>query len=96
MEQVAVMKADVFEYLKKCNSQVADIIFADPPFELKNYDELIDLIFDNKLLKEKGTFILEHQSKNHFTGNKYFTEERKYGNVAFSFFRQTLYTNFET
>lgn len=87
MENASAARADVFEYLKKCTGFVADIIFADPPFELKNYDELIDLIFENKLLKEKGTFILEHQSKNHFTGNKYFTEERKYGNVAFSFFK---------
>jgi 16S rRNA (guanine966-N2)-methyltransferase len=86
MENASAARADVFEYVKKSPAPAADIIFADPPFELKNYDELIDLIFENKLLKEKGIFILEHQSKNHFTGNRYFIEERKYGNVAFTFF----------
>ena len=86
MENASVLRADVFLYLKKCRNDIADIIFADPPFDLKNYDTLIDIIFENKLLKNNGIFILEHQSKNHFTGNKYFSEERKYGNVTFSFF----------
>jgi len=86
MENAAAVKADAFEYLRNCNSSVADIIFADPPFEMKNYDELIDLIFEDKLLKDKGAFILEHHSKTHFTKNKHFSEERKYSNVAFTFF----------
>jgi len=89
-ENAFVIRADVFEYLKKTSRAAADIIFADPPFELKNYDELIDLIFENKLLKEKGIFILEHQSKNHFTESKHFMEERKYGNVSFTFFAEKI------
>jgi 16S rRNA (guanine966-N2)-methyltransferase len=85
MKQITAVRADVFEFIKKCNQQF-DIIFADPPFELKNYDELIDAIFEKNLVNAKGTLILEHLSKNHFAGHKYFSEERKYGNVAFSFF----------
>jgi 16S rRNA (guanine966-N2)-methyltransferase len=89
MENASVIRSDVFGYLKNCRDSIADIIFADPPFDLKNYDTLIDIIFENKLLKNNGVFILEHQSKNHFTGNKYFNEERKYGNVTFSFFSKS-------
>jgi 16S rRNA (guanine966-N2)-methyltransferase len=86
MENASANRCDVFEYLKNYRDNIADIIFADPPFDLKNYDTLIDIIFENKLLKNNGLFILEHQSKNHFTGNIYFNEERKYGKVTFSFF----------
>ncbi|MEO5570944.1 MAG: 16S rRNA (guanine(966)-N(2))-methyltransferase RsmD [Bacteroidia bacterium] len=83
----SVSRADVFEYLKNCTSRF-DIIFADPPFELKNYHELIAAVFEKNLLNPKGTFILEHHSKNHFTDHTYFSEERKYGNVSFTFFAE--------
>lgn len=63
-----------------------DVIFADPPYDISNHVELIEKIFENKLLSVNGIFILEHQSKKHFTENNYFSEERKYGNATFTFF----------
>lgn len=80
-----VVRADVFKFLKDHYTSY-DIIFADPPFEIKNYYELIASIFQNKLLNNKGAFILEHQSKIHFTELTYFSEERKFGNITFTFF----------
>lgn len=81
----SVIKSDVFSFLKTSH-QKFDIVFADPPFDFKQYKELVQIIFENNMLQKNGLFILEHQSKNHFSENDYFHEERKYGNVAFSFF----------
>lgn len=86
--QISVQRADVFDYLKKFRGKKSfDIVFADPPFELeeKKYNELISLVLNNNYVKENGIFILEHQTKNKLNHENIF-EERKYGNVSFSFF----------
>jgi 16S rRNA (guanine966-N2)-methyltransferase len=84
-ENADVIREDAFEFVKN-HSHSYDIVFADPPFDMKNYDELVTLIFENKLVNTKGAFILEHQSKIHFTDHNNFIEERKFGNITFSFF----------
>lgn len=84
-ENCSVVKSDVFSFILNYAGSF-DIIFADPPFSLENKDELIHLVFENNTLTEKGVFILEHQSKTHFAEHPNFVEERKYGNVTFSFF----------
>ncbi|MBS2210849.1 16S rRNA (guanine(966)-N(2))-methyltransferase RsmD [Carboxylicivirga mesophila] len=84
-DTIKVIKADVFKYIQK-DSMTYDLVFADPPFDLKNFDEIPDLFFENKLLKEDGVFILEHSDKKSFVDHPYFTEVKKYGKVHFSFF----------
>ncbi len=80
------LKADVFKFLDSCREQF-DLIFADPPYDMKNIDSLPDIIFKNNLLKLDGLFILEHSRKLNFTLHPNFTNERVYGNVHYSFFK---------
>ena len=80
------IKYDVFGYIKYCR-KTYDIIFADPPYELKHIDTLPSLIFENNLLKDKGWFILEHSKKHDFVTNPNYFDSRTYGSVNFSFFR---------
>lgn len=84
-----IQKADVFDWLKKNRGgkKQYDIIFADPPFDLpvNKYDELINLVMSNSYVKDKGTFVLEHQSRMKLE-HPNLKETRKYGNVSFSFF----------
>lgn len=63
-----------------------NVIFADPPYELKNLTEIPDLIFKYDLLEKEGIFILEHSAKNKFDTHPCFSFHRNYGNVNFSFF----------
>jgi len=87
--QINVMRADVFEYLKKNrNRKTYEIVVADPPFETeeKKYQELISLVLNNNYLKENGVFILEHQSRTKLE-HPNLIDTRKYGNVSFSFFK---------
>lgn len=84
-KELLTVKADVFSFIKSCN-QKFDIIFADPPYDLKDLSKIPAKIFDHGLLKPNGVFILEHSKNNSFTDHPSFKEERKYGNVHFSFF----------
>ena len=85
MDQVSVIRADAFRYLKK-PTQSFDFIFADPPFDHPGLAELPDLIFSTDILNNQGIFILEHPGYYSFTAHPHFLQSRKYGGVNFSFF----------
>jgi 16S rRNA (guanine(966)-N(2))-methyltransferase RsmD len=85
MDQVSVIRADAFRYLKR-PTQSFDIIFADPPFDHPGLSELPDLIFRTEILNSEGIFILEHPGKHSFTAHPHFSQHRKYGGVNFTFF----------
>ena len=84
-QNVDVFKTDVFKFLKMCR-QKFDIIFADPPFDLKNIEEVYNLVFKNNLLSEGSWLIIEHSEKHDFSKYPYFFKLKRYGNVLFSFF----------
>ncbi len=83
--QMQVIQSDVFEFLDK-HSGSYDIIFADPPYDLENIDEIYDKVMDNNLLNKKGMLIIEHPQGIDLSDKEYFTRMRKYGKVHFSFF----------
>lgn len=78
---------DVFKYLSRCHEKF-DIVFADPPYQLENIEEIPDIVLDRGILNEKGLFILEHGKTNDFSQHPNFIEHRSWGSVNFSFFRQ--------
>lgn len=77
---------DVKAYLKTCTFKY-DIVFADPPYELKWLKEIPDLVTQSGVLKDDGFFILEHPRDINFEGHPLFFEHRNYGGVNFSFFK---------
>lgn len=79
------VRADVFKFMKSTH-RCFDLVFADPPYELKELETLPDLVLGNGLLKPGGLFVLEHGKKNHFEAHPCFIEHRSYGSVNFSFF----------
>lgn len=84
--QLSVFKNDVFKYLKKYPKQF-DLIFADPPYNLKNIEEIVNLVFKNGLLNKDGQLIIEHDRNSNFSDHPNFIQHRKYGNVNFSIFK---------
>lgn len=86
------MRADVFRYIERCNEQF-DFIFADPPYALKELESIPSRIFEKKLLKKEGIFVLEHGKDNHFENDPHFIDHRVYGSVNFSFFKAKERTN---
>jgi len=63
-----------------------DLIFADPPYEMEEAENLPELIFEKQLLKPDGIFVLEHKKSLDFNHLRFFSDHRVYGNVNFSFF----------
>jgi 16S rRNA (guanine966-N2)-methyltransferase len=80
------LRGDVFRYIEKCNEQF-DFIFADPPYALKELSTIPQKIFEYKLLKPEGLFVLEHGKNLSFEQDPHFIEHRHYGSVNFSFFK---------
>ena len=79
------VRGEAFRFLKSCKQQY-DLIFADPPYALKELATLPDIIFEKQLLKEDGIFVLEHGKDHEFSQHPHFKEHRQYGSVNFSIF----------
>ncbi len=79
------IKSDAFKFLKD-NKRKYDVIFADPPYDLTNIEEIHQLVFEHNLLNENGILIIEHGPKTKLEHLLHFDQHRKYGNVNFSFF----------
>ncbi len=80
------LRADVFKFLKTCHEQY-DLIFADPPYALRELPAIPDLVLERGLLKEGGLFVFEHGKTNDFSAHPRFVEHRAYGSVNFSIFK---------
>ena len=85
IENCTVVKNDVFRFLDHCN-ETFDLIFAGPPYALKNIDDLPKIVRERKLLKKNGWFILEHTPANNYENELLFKTMRNYGTTIFSIF----------
>lgn len=83
--EIKAIKSNAFVFIQRIKEQY-DLIFADPPYDLKNLETIPNEIFENKLLKKDGLLILEHSEQNNFSSHPNFTNHKKYGSVNFSFF----------
>lgn len=84
-----VVRADVFDLLKRANRQF-DIVFADPPYAIEGLATLPDLVFEKRLLTDDGIFILEHPREYSFEEHPHFWQHRAYGKVNFTFFAMKI------
>lgn len=84
--QVNTVRSDAFKVIKN-PWESYDLIFADPPYDLKELESIPELILRSKLLEKDGWLILEHPSKLNFSHVPGLFDHRNYGNVNFSFFK---------
>jgi len=87
IKNLSAIKADAFSFVNRCSAKY-NIIFADPPYDLKGIDQIPDLIFNREIIAEGGCFILEHSGNYKFDNHPFFLEHRSYGSVNFSFFKK--------
>ena len=87
IENARAFKTDVFKFIKT-SPQKFNFIFADPPFDFKNFSDIPDAILNLDILAEDGLFILEHPKEFQFSRHPFFKEIRNYGKVNFSFFEK--------
>ena len=86
-DSINPIKGDALKYLERAYAKW-DIIFADPPYDLAIHDQLIETVFRKDLLTEDGILIIEHPNTVKLDTHPYCTDNRKYGNVHFSFFEK--------
>lgn len=86
---INTIKADVFKFLESHRGSY-DVVFADPPYDFsdKQFAEISKLVFDNDLLSEKGTLIIEHSQETDLSNNEHFTQVKRYGGCMFSIFEK--------
>jgi 16S rRNA (guanine(966)-N(2))-methyltransferase RsmD len=81
-----IVRDDVFRFIRRCGAKY-DIIFADPPYALKELGEIPNMILDGEMLNEEGLFIFEHGKDYDFSQHPRFIRHIAYGSVNFSFFK---------
>lgn len=84
MSSYKMVKSPVLPFLKR-DKQVFDLVYADPPYDSKDYAFLPSAILDGGKLKPGGTFILEHSSTRKIA-HPLLSDQRAYGQSTLSFF----------
>jgi len=84
---IAAIKSNVFTFLEK-NSGAYDVIFADPPYHMEQaqFEKLVNLIFEKKLLAGEGMLIVEHSKHTKLAAMPHFSFDKHYGGSVFTFF----------
>jgi len=84
---ITAIKSDVFKFLEKSKAHY-DIIFADPPYgmEQKDFEKIIELVFEKELLEDDGMMIIEHSKYTKLEHMENFSFEKAYGGSVFTFF----------
>jgi 16S rRNA (guanine966-N2)-methyltransferase len=84
---ITAIKSDVFKFLEKHNGNY-DIIFADPPYglEQKEFEKIIELIFESELLNEEGMLVVEHSKYTKLDHMANYSFQKNYGGSVFTFF----------
>ena len=93
LENITVVRSDVFRFIDQCNDKF-DFIFAGPPYALSTIDELPVKIFQKQFLHSGGWFVLEHTPRNNYESHPAYSTQRNYGTTVFSIFinRDTVTT----
>lgn len=88
IQNMKAVKMDVFKFINQC-TDTFDFIFAGPPYALTAIDDLAKQVFEKKLLKKNGWFVLEHTPRNDYKMFPFYKSERNYGTTVFSTFIET-------
>ncbi|OKY82267.1 MAG: 16S rRNA (guanine(966)-N(2))-methyltransferase RsmD [Alistipes sp. 56_11] len=86
MENLYAVRANAFLYLKSASKRF-DVIFSDAPYDLEGSEQVVELVFERKLLRPGGLLIFEHSKERSFEGHPALLQVRTYGSVHFSVFR---------
>ena len=80
-----LIKANAFDFVTN-NKLTADIVFADPPYNIES-EQFLSLIEEVlKATNEVGLCIIEHSKHTDLSAGLHYKETRNYGGSSFSFF----------
>ncbi len=85
ISNLQVRQADSFRFIRQ-NPGKYSLVFADPPYNMDDFEDISHQVFENGLLSENGWLVIEHPKEIDFSDQPFFHGHRKYGKVNFSFF----------
>ena len=91
-DNMRVIKGDALRFATTCR-QKFDIIFADPPYSLPEFEKVPEIVLGSAMLKPDTIFILEHSKAYDFSSLPGFTRHLAYGSVNFSIFDMSTLNN---
>ena len=86
-KNLRIVRMSAFQFIKSAHHSY-DVIFADPPYDLKDIETIPDLVLNSNLMAPNAVFILEHGKSIHFLSHPNIVDAREYGSVRFSFFKK--------
>jgi len=86
-EAWSVVRDDVFRYIRR-SPAAYDLVFADPPYALKELSTIPDLVLGGNLLKPGGMLVFEHRKDNAFREHPRFIRHIAYRSVNIRFFEK--------
>ena len=84
-----LLRGDALKFIRRAKAKY-DIVFADPPYKLKELGDIPQMVMDAGILNPGGILVLEHGKNYDFSNRPMFFDHRAYGSVNFSFFSKEL------
>lgn len=86
-ENLRLIRGDVRRFIVSAKESY-DLVFADPPYDLPDFDDIAASVLDSCLIAPGGYFVLEHSAKHDYSNHPWFSERRTYGSVNFTIFHR--------
>lgn len=86
VNNLRMIRGDVFKYISSARPASFDFVFADPPYDMPNFEDVAPAVLNSNIIRPGGIFILEHSKKHCFSSLPHFHSHRVYGSVNFSIF----------
>lgn len=67
---IEIARADVLDYLNSTEEKF-DVVFADPPYKLEVYEELLKTLLERKIISENGIIVLESEKELNIEEDKF-------------------------
>ena len=85
-DNFTLVRGDALRFIANCPRRF-DIVFADPPYDMKGFGEIPSKILSSRLVGPGSIVIVEHSRSYDFSALPGFSEHRVYGSVNVSIFR---------
>lgn len=86
--QATIINSDVTKAISSpaLESIRADLVFLDPPYNLKDHAAIVNTLLESRLLKAETLIVVEHAHKNRLWSNAFeIIRQKKYGDTCLTF-----------
>ncbi len=87
-KELCLVRGDALKFIAT-PGPVADLIFADPPYDMPGFDEVPQRILDSPRCGPDTLVIVEHSKNRDYSTHPHFLQHRAYGSVNFTLFRKS-------